>query len=157
MLTKRPQSPVGICKAVAILHQSEQRHTCATCEFVAVGLTHDTAVIWIAHRAEGFTSAIGGRLLGEDYRGTDFSEHYIEYFLKEKLAYETNKVFEKVAQLLNKGKVITWFKGRNEFSPSALGRHSADKTRTRFILEVPRPHSLITNNFEIISIKPMPR
>lgn len=62
------------------------------------------------------------------YLGPKYSDHQIEDTLKkynilfEK--YKINKLVERTAQLLAKGKIIGWFNGRMEFGPRALGSRS---------------------------------
>ncbi len=62
------------------------------------------------------------------YLGPKFSnDEIISYLQRKKVPYETledDKLFKKLAQLLNEGKVIGWFNGRMEFGPRALGGRS---------------------------------
>ena len=62
------------------------------------------------------------------YLGPSFSNSEIENYLKEINAefeyYEDEKLFDYVANLLEKGNVIGWFNGKMEFGPRALGGRS---------------------------------
>jgi carbamoyltransferase len=62
------------------------------------------------------------------YLGPAFSDEYIEVFLrKRKIPYERcdySQLPELVAELLTKEKVVSWFSGRMEFGPRALGARS---------------------------------
>ena len=62
------------------------------------------------------------------YLGPSFKEDIIEENLKNLGAkftkYNSEKLFEKVANALNNGKIVGWFQGRMEFGPRALGGRS---------------------------------
>ncbi len=62
------------------------------------------------------------------YLGCEFSNNEIlNYLEKIKAPFETfedSQLFEKIAEMLDKGKVIGWFNGPMEFGPRALGARS---------------------------------
>ena len=62
------------------------------------------------------------------YLGCSFSnEEIVKYLNKIDASYQTledNDLFEKLAQILDEGKVIGWFNGSMEFGPRALGGRS---------------------------------
>ena len=62
------------------------------------------------------------------YLGCEFSnDQIIEYLNKIKAPFETledNELFDKLAEMLDAGKVIGWFNGPMEFGPRALGGRS---------------------------------
>ena len=102
--------------------------------------------IWIQPASGDAGSALGAALIGwydylnksrkvnpDDsmkgtYLGCNFSNKEIIYYLKKVNAhYETlddEELFEKLASLLDDGKVIGWFNGPMEFGPRALGARS---------------------------------
>ncbi|HOK41137.1 MAG TPA: carbamoyltransferase [bacterium] len=62
------------------------------------------------------------------YLGPEYSNEYIERFLKDKnVEYEyipTEEIPDRIAELIEKQNVIGWFQGRMEFGPRALGARS---------------------------------
>ena len=102
--------------------------------------------IWIQPASGDAGSALGAALIGwyqhlkkprkinlDDsmkgtYLGCDFSNEEIIHYLKEMNApfqtLEDEILFEKLAHILDEGKVIGWFNGPMEFGPRALGGRS---------------------------------
>ncbi len=102
--------------------------------------------IWIQPASGDAGSALGAALVGwyenlgqerkvnpndsmkGTYLGPNYSnEEIITYLEKINAPYETLKdknLFEKLAQILNEGKVVGWFNGPMEFGPRALGARS---------------------------------
>ena len=102
--------------------------------------------IWIQPASGDAGSALGAALIGwhqqfnqsreinlndsmkGSYLGCEFSNQYIINYLKlinapyEKL--EDDKLFEKLAQIIDEGKIVGWFNGPMEFGPRALGGRS---------------------------------
>ena len=62
------------------------------------------------------------------YLGPKYSEREIKKFLDENnypyKVYNTSEIYEKIAEFIDKGKVIGLFEGRMEFGPRALGARS---------------------------------
>ncbi|NOX36398.1 MAG: carbamoyltransferase [Calditrichaeota bacterium] len=62
------------------------------------------------------------------YLGPEYDDHYIQAFLdSHRLPYrrmDDEELFDRVADLLQEGKVVGWFQGRMEFGPRALGNRS---------------------------------
>ncbi|RLD09563.1 MAG: hypothetical protein DRI44_08255 [Chlamydiae bacterium] len=74
-------------------------------------------------KSDGTTDKMKGALLGPD-----FSENYIKKFIdKNKITakrFDDNTLSEKIAELIDKQKIIGLFRGRMEFGPRALGNRS---------------------------------
>ena len=102
--------------------------------------------IWIQPASGDAGSALGAALIGwhdflkkprkvnsndsmkGTYLGCEFSNKEIKSYLQKIKApykvFEDKKLFEKIAEILNDGKVVGWFNGPMEFGPRALGARS---------------------------------
>jgi carbamoyltransferase len=103
--------------------------------------------IWIQPAAGDAGGALGAALFGwyhylenernvignEDsqqgsYLGPEFDNNYIKTYLEKNnipwFYINNEKIPEKIADLINAGKIIGWFQGRMEFGPRALGNRS---------------------------------
>ena len=102
--------------------------------------------IWIQPASGDAGSALGAALIGwhkyfkkerkinlndsmkGTYLGCNFSNREIIIYLKKINAhfetFKDNELFEKLAEMIDEGKVIGWFNGPMEFGPRALGFHS---------------------------------
>ncbi|MFQ6540161.1 MULTISPECIES: carbamoyltransferase family protein [Aphanothece] len=84
-------------------------------------------VAWHQHFAQPRTPAVGDGMKGT-YLGPRFSNAEICTYLQQIkapfLSLEDAHLFERLAELLDQGKVIGWFNGAMEFGPRALGGRS---------------------------------
>ena len=98
--------------------------------------------VWIQPAAGDDGGAMGAALLvsrtlfddapcqemKDAYLGPEFSEDEIESFLSsmgiEHERLDEDEIVERVAELIENGKVVGWFQGRMEFGPRALGSRS---------------------------------
>jgi len=90
----------------------------------AGGAVGSALAVWHLH-LKNYRSVNNNDSMKGCYLGPEFSESFIKEFL-DKNDYKYNKInpeslFDKVADLINDGKVIGWFDGRMEFGPRALG------------------------------------
>ncbi|MCX8066200.1 MAG: carbamoyltransferase [Candidatus Hydrogenedentes bacterium] len=83
-------------------------------------------VVW--HQVLGKERIPHSRRQKASYLGPNYSDEEIEKFLKEEnIPYEKlsrEELIQRVAQLIDEGKVVGWFQGRMEFGPRALGARS---------------------------------
>ncbi len=83
-------------------------------------------LVW--HQVLGKERIPHSRRQKASYLGPAFSDEEIEQFLKEEdIPYEKlsrEELIQRVAQLIDEGKVVGWFQGRMEFGPRALGARS---------------------------------
>ena len=91
----------------------------------AVGVAQ---LVWHRHFREPRSVECGRDGMRGGYLGPSFSTPEIERYLTERgAAFERldgESLFERVAALLDQGKVVGWFNGRMEFGPRALGSRS---------------------------------
>ncbi|HOK09760.1 MAG TPA: carbamoyltransferase [Candidatus Hydrogenedens sp.] len=83
-------------------------------------------LVW--HQVYGKERIPDSRRQKASYLGPEFSDDEIETFLREEnIPYEKlseKDIANRVAQLIDEGKVVGWFQGRMEFGPRALGARS---------------------------------
>ena len=84
-------------------------------------------VAWHQHFQKARQPVIGDAMKGT-YLGPDFSNSEIcEYLTSIKAPFQSLEdphLFDRLAELLDQGKVVGWFNGRMEFGPRALGARS---------------------------------
>jgi len=65
-----------------------------------------------------------GSYLGPEYSNQEIKEFLDSYNIPYNFIKEDKELFERVAELLAKEKIVGWFQGRMEFGPRALGNRS---------------------------------
>ena len=70
------------------------------------------------------TDSMSGAYLGPSFQNTDIKKILTRYGMKYEHFESYDDLSEKIAALINQGKVIGWFQGRMEFGPRALGNRS---------------------------------
>lgn len=85
-------------------------------------------VTWYQYLGNERKTSPGKDTQSGSYLGPDYSEEYIESFLKEKEAsYEKlsySEIPSRIADIIANENVVGWFQGRMEFGPRALGARS---------------------------------
>jgi carbamoyltransferase len=76
------------------------------------------------HRVPEMTDSMKGSYLGPSYTNKDIEKMMTRFNLKAAYYNNFEDMAQKVAVLLNEGKIIGWFQGRMEFGPRALGNRS---------------------------------
>lgn len=71
-----------------------------------------------------YKDSMNASLLGPSYTNTEIKKMLDKYGVTYHFIKDDRELFEKCALLISEGKVLTWFRGRMEYGPRALGNRS---------------------------------